>query len=113
MATLHYFWNNQSLVFELKDATTIGRADINDLHIPSTALSRQHAIITRIGNDFVITDLGSSNGIEIDGKTVQRATLTDRLSFVMGDVQFSFFVDNNGSAPATPPVIQDRSGTAS
>jgi hypothetical protein len=48
MATLRYQLDGQEHWVNLKDATTIGRADINDVCIPLISLSRQHAIISRI-----------------------------------------------------------------
>jgi MoxR-like ATPase len=103
MATLRYLWENQEQTFSLRDTTTIGRADVNDLHIPADSLSRQHAIITRAGDDYIITDLGSSNGIEVSGRGVKTLALVNGLTFKMGDVIFTFQAD--GAAPVEEPDV--------
>lgn len=65
---------------------SIGRGPGNDLVIPSLAVSRQHAVITAIPGGFEITDLGSHNGIVVDGARHDRVTLVSGQPFVLGDV---------------------------
>ena len=45
----------------------VGRGADCELQIASAALSRRHAEIGRFGDVFVISDLGSSNGSEVNG----------------------------------------------
>lgn len=47
---------------------TIGRA--GDLAIPDARVSRQHARVRRVGTNFLVEDLGSSNGTYVDGRRV-------------------------------------------
>ncbi|MER3421467.1 MAG: hypothetical protein C4290_13510 [Chloroflexota bacterium] len=42
--------------------TTIGRGGENDIVVASTLVSRRHAQITWDGTQYVLTDLGSTNG---------------------------------------------------
>jgi len=46
----------------------IGRAEDNDICISHVGVSKYHAEITNVGNDFFIKDLKSANGIFINGK---------------------------------------------
>ncbi|HEY5731135.1 MAG TPA: FHA domain-containing protein, partial [Anaerolineales bacterium] len=48
----------------------IGREDSADLTIPSQAVSRRHAKLTREGDGYVIEDLGSSNGTFVNSQKV-------------------------------------------
>ena len=49
-------------LFHLGDDATIGRTEEADITIDDSRVSRRHARITRRGDDFMLEDLGSSNG---------------------------------------------------
>ena len=53
-----------------KTCVIVGRSPKCDLVIPHEAISRQHCQIEFLKNKFYITDLGSSNGITIDGRKI-------------------------------------------
>lgn len=53
----------------------IGRESDNRFVIPDSSVSRHHARIRRVVNDFVIEDLGSSNGTYVDGVPIIYCTL--------------------------------------
>jgi pSer/pThr/pTyr-binding forkhead associated (FHA) protein len=55
----------------------IGRAIGVDLHIDAPDVSRTHAKIFRYGFDFAVRDLGSRNGILLNGMRVSSAVLRD------------------------------------
>lgn len=56
---------------------TIGRGPENQLSIPSTVISRSHAELIRIGDDFVLRDVGSTNGSYINGQRITEQILQD------------------------------------
>ena len=91
----------------LKEATTIGRWDDNDIAIPDRWVSRYHAEIHRQGSRYVIHDLDSKNGLFVNGKRV-----TEPVALEDGDqIQIAprcslAFVDSE----ATAPVFQGQSG---
>jgi tetratricopeptide (TPR) repeat protein len=62
---------------------TIGRGPENSLCIPATVVSRSHAELIRVGNDFMLRDLGSTNGCYVNGARVSEQILTngDQLRF--------------------------------
>jgi len=51
-----------------RDVFTIGRHSESSLCIPDSRLSREHLRIERDGEDFVVSDSGSSNGTKINHK---------------------------------------------
>ena len=55
-----------------------GRLPENDLVIADPNVSRRHAEIRPVGPDFVIVDLGSTNGTKVNGATVSRAHAAGR-----------------------------------
>ncbi len=52
--------------------TRIGRGDDTDLRIDDPGISRHHAELRRSGGDVTIVDLGSTNGVVVDGQRVDR-----------------------------------------
>jgi len=60
-----------------QDSITIGRDERNDLVLDDPRVSRRHALLRRLGTTFQIEDLGSTNGIFVNGQRVERTTLAD------------------------------------
>jgi pimeloyl-ACP methyl ester carboxylesterase len=58
-----------------KDHMSVGRADDNDIVIPDSSVSVRHATIDRAGNDFVIRDAHSDNGVWVGKQRVDSHTL--------------------------------------
>ena len=83
-----------------QEITTIGRWEDNDVVIPDRWISRHHAEIRRQGPRYVIHDLGSKNGLFVNGKR-----LTEPLALEDGDhIQIAprcqlTFVDSEATAP--------------
>jgi hypothetical protein len=56
---------------------TIGRGETAGATLADPGISRMHARIVREGDDFVVEDLGSTNGTEVNGQLVKRRRLAD------------------------------------
>ena len=56
---------------------TIGRGEERRHHLADPGISRMHARVVREGDDFVVEDLGSTNGTEVNGQLVKRRRLAD------------------------------------
>jgi signal transduction histidine kinase len=69
--------NDQGTRFELQGpSVSLGRDVSNVVQLHDTEVSRQHADIRIQDGVFNLTDLNSSNGTFVNGKRVQRATLS-------------------------------------
>lgn len=81
------------------DATRVGRDAGSDIHLRDASVSRQHAIIERRGDDWVVVDLGSGNGTRIDGGRVKEATLLPGQELRFGNLAYRVEIDrgNDGA----------------
>jgi SARP family transcriptional regulator, regulator of embCAB operon len=78
--------------YRLNDAPIrIGRSTDNDIVLDDTDVSRRHAVIIDTGTGFVITDLQSTNGVEVQRKRIRTsAPLTDGDHIRICSYQFIF-----------------------
>lgn len=125
------------LTFEGQEMV-LGRTEDNDLIIQHKSVSRNHARVTREGDNFRIHDLGSANGVLVNDEEVPDAVLNDgdvvelgrvRLRYVPPGVEFELapdeierarLADQNGddlddpqtyvTAPARAKHVPEKSG---
>jgi DNA-binding SARP family transcriptional activator len=72
-------------------ATRIGRRSDNDIVLTDDDVSRHHAVIVDTGTSFVITDLRSANGVEVQRQRIRTsANLADGDHIRIGDHEFTF-----------------------
>ena len=57
--------------------TTMGRSRDCDIVVPDANVSRVHAEVRHEGLVYVLVDLGSTNGVEVNGRRVLRHSLRD------------------------------------
>ena len=69
---------------------TIGRDDTADLVIQDGSLSRRHFTISREGEHYLIKDLGSQNGITVDGRRAHTTMLRQNDCILAGRTLFLF-----------------------
>jgi hypothetical protein len=74
-----------------KRQVVLGRSRDCDIQLADPNVSRKHAELRQEGTTYWIVDLESTNGIEVNGKRVKRAKLSDGDTFTLGstDVRFS------------------------
>ena len=81
----------QRTIYPLSETTTIGRAPENTITVVHQTVSRQHARLSPEGDNWIIEDLGSVNGIVFEGKRVDNLKLRPGDTFRIGEVEFYFF----------------------
>jgi pSer/pThr/pTyr-binding forkhead associated (FHA) protein len=77
-----YVLNNQRII--------IGRGDKADIRLNDTKASREHAELTKVGSQWIATDLGSQNGIMVNDKKVTQMQLNEGDKLIVGQTVFKF-----------------------
>lgn len=73
-----------------EDPVTIGRLPECDVVLSDPNVSRRHAEVRRRGNDFVVVDLGSTNGTRVNGAGVRERRLNDGDDIGLGGTVIRF-----------------------
>lgn len=77
--------------YEVKQRrVVIGRSRDCDIQLADTNVSRRHAELRQEGASYWIVDLGSTNGLEVNGKRVKRAKLSDGDTITVGSTAVTF-----------------------
>ncbi len=82
-------WGGRRRILD-KNRAVLGRSREVDVQIEDPNVSRRHAEVVQQGSTWWVIDLGSTNGVEVDGRRVQRAKLEDGTSFVVGETTVTF-----------------------
>jgi hypothetical protein len=69
---------------------TIGRSRDCDIQLADANVSRRHAELRQEGASYWIVDLGSTNGVEVNGKRVKRAKLRSGDTITVGSTELTF-----------------------
>ena len=72
------------------EVTVLGRSKDCDIQVMDPNVSRRHAEIQRRGDNYVVVDLGSTNGIEVDQRRVKELVLQDGSRFTVGSSEIVF-----------------------
>ena len=93
-----------------KPIVLLGRHDECDVQLNSTKISRRHCVIALVGNKLVIRDLGSTNGVRINGKRFDEGELHDGDDLVIGNFQYcvSMTLNSNNSPPDDANISLDE-----
>ena len=78
-----------------KDSISIGRKHGNDIQLNDLTVSGRHALITVMGDNTYVDDLGSTNGTLLNGGRVSKSMLNHSDVIQIGNYQFTFFQDED------------------
>jgi hypothetical protein len=73
-----------------KPQVVVGRSRECDITISDPNVSRRHAEVRREDGSYWIVDLNSTNGVEVNGKRIERARLTHSDRIVLGQTELTF-----------------------
>lgn len=97
-AGLHYrlvcmTGKNKGLSYYLTSVRAVmGRSDTVDVQVLDTKSSREHAELAKVGDQYVLTDLGSQNGVVVNDLKVTQHHLTDGDLIIIGQTVFKYNV---------------------
>ena len=77
-------------VYQLGAVNYLGRGEDNQIQITSPGVSRKHAVISAVASEFQLKDLGSQNGVLVNGQRVTERKLADNDRIEIADVAMTF-----------------------
>jgi pSer/pThr/pTyr-binding forkhead associated (FHA) protein len=80
---------------------TLGRGPGVDLVFPDPAMSKEHACLEWASGSLRLRDLGSMNGVRVNGSEVQVAELEHGDRFQLGEHVFQLVVEKRRREPPT------------
>ncbi|HEY8503486.1 MAG TPA: FHA domain-containing protein [Gemmataceae bacterium] len=94
-----------------KPIMLFGRHPECDIQLNSRKVSRKHCCIAQVNDYLVVRDLGSTNGIRINGSRVTEGKLRTGDELTIGNFRYQVFWDSpNGSAVRRAVPSVPRSG---
>jgi adenylate cyclase len=76
--------------FPLADTTSLGRHPNNTLRLVDREVSKEHCVLARMGNTYVLRDLNSSNGTFVNGRKIKELRLRDGDEIALGNSRLVF-----------------------
>lgn len=91
----------------------IGRADSADLRVESAEVSREHAEIVERNGMYLVRDLGSTNGTQVNGKPIKETLLNDGdiLKFAQTELTFIASSASQFQRMVTQPIAAKKEPT--
>ena len=109
MLELQFVVNGEHQVVSLdRDETRFGRSGENEVVLPDYSVSRRHARVVREGDRWWVEDLKSTNGVQLNGQSVQRAEIQAGDGLKIG--VFEMQVAGTGPQPADTLPVDEHPG---
>lgn len=77
----------------MRARTTIGRRPTNDISLDNLAVSGEHAVIVKMGSDYYVEDLDSTNGTLVNGEVAKKHLLQHDDVIALGKYQLKYVND--------------------
>ncbi len=84
---LHALTEGPNIVLD-KPIILIGRHQECDIQIPSRKVSRRHCCLAQVEDHLVVRDLGSTNGVRINGIKVVEGNLLSGDELTIGNIRY-------------------------
>jgi predicted component of type VI protein secretion system len=88
-----------------KPILILGRHPECDVQLNSRKISRRHCCIAQVSDSLLVRDLGSTNGIRINGSRVLEGRLKNGDELTVGNFRFTLNLDDAVLPPSGPPPV--------
>src|SRR5579871_3531774 len=95
-----------------RERLSIGRLAYNDVVLPFAQISRQHAELRRINNQWWIADLHSTNGLHLNERRIQEHALRSGDNVLLAPGVTLLFVDEDPNARVAEAQPTDSIGSS-
>lgn len=90
-----------------KPIMLFGRHEECDIQLNSKKVSRRHCCVAQVRDYLVVRDLGSTNGVRINGDKVNEGKLRTGDELTIGNFRYQVFLDEAGDQAKDPPVSNE------
>src|SRR5207248_9300980 len=95
--------------FPLGDNNVLGRSTTATVRLADREVSRKHSQVDKEGDDYVLRDLGSSNGTFLNGKRIfGPSKLKDGDEVVIGTSKMEFRMGKGGAKPRNAEIVHSE-----
>src|SRR5688500_226294 len=94
-----------------KPILLLGRHGECDVQLNSRKVSRRHCCVAQVHDYLVVRDLGSTNGVRINGQRVIEGRLQAGDELTIGNFRYQVYLEapsSDGHSGTTPPPLPDR-----
>jgi pSer/pThr/pTyr-binding forkhead associated (FHA) protein len=85
------------VVLVSKEVFFIGRSETNDLAVSDRSISRKHAVVNFVDNNYTISDLNSFKGVIVNGDRTKEAVLRSGDRIKLGNTILEFLTDKEAA----------------
>ncbi len=85
-----------------KPILLFGRHEECDIQLNSKKVSRRHCVVAQIGDYWIVRDLGSTNGVKINGQRVSEGKLYPGDELQIGNFKYQVCGELNDHGPSSP-----------
>jgi predicted component of type VI protein secretion system len=89
-----------------KPVLLVGRHEECDIQLNSRKVSRKHCVIAQVGESLVVRDLGSTNGVRINGVRVEDGALRTGDELSIGNFRYQVHVDARREVLPPPAPVR-------
>jgi predicted component of type VI protein secretion system len=91
-----------------KPVVLVGRHPECDVQLESRKISRRHCCLAEVDKSLAVRDLGSTNGIRVNGQLVNESRLRDGDELVIGNLRYQVRWEDEAmpaARAASPPAV--------